>query len=162
MFQRCLEAAYEENRHLEWYLGGGGSPENQMARTVEKGHVSRRRAALARISACTCPKTLDGYFKQFLMQQSSASLRISSRSDCPHESLFKTGRNSNIYKTVIFGNEGQPLLFIWSKSSVHTNIWYFQFSSKKQKRTWSVSGLFRFDLCHLQTIRFPITRLLWL
>ena len=33
------------------------SPESQMARIVEEGHVSRRRAAPARISACTCSTT---------------------------------------------------------------------------------------------------------
>ena len=66
-----------------------------MARTVEEGHVSRRRAAAARISASTCPTTLGGYFKQFPMQQLSALLQIPSWSDCPHESPFKIGVNSN-------------------------------------------------------------------
>ena len=49
-----------------------------------------------------------------------------------------------------------------SKSSGRTGIWYFQFSSKKWKRTWCVLGLFGFNPCHLQTTRVPITRLLWL
>ena len=64
-----------------------------MARTVEEGHISRRRAAPVRISACTCPTTLGSYFKQFPMQQLSAILQIQSGSDCPHESLFKIGLN---------------------------------------------------------------------
>ena len=32
-----------------------------------------------------------------------------------------------------------------SKSSVRIGIWYFQFSSKKRKRTWCAPGLFVFD-----------------
>ena len=47
------------------------------------------------ISACKCPTTLGGYFKQFPMQQLSALLHIQSRYDCPHESLFKIVLNSN-------------------------------------------------------------------
>ena len=66
-----------------------------MARTVEEGHVGRRRATPARISAFTCPTTLGGYFKQFPMQQLPALLQIPNGSDCPHESLFKIGLNSN-------------------------------------------------------------------
>ena len=66
-----------------------------MARTVEESHVSRKRAALARMSACTCPTILGGYFNQFPMQQLSALLQIPRGSDCPHESLFKIGLNSN-------------------------------------------------------------------
>ena len=76
--------------------GGGGSPESQMARTVKEGHISRRRAAPARILSCACPTALGGYFKQFPMQQLSALLQIQSGSDCPHESLFKIGLNSNV------------------------------------------------------------------
>ena len=70
-------------------------PRESMARTVEEGHVSRRRAAPARMSACTCPTTLGSYLKQFPMQQLSALLQIPSGCDCPSESLFKIGLNSN-------------------------------------------------------------------
>ena len=38
---RFIEAAYEGNRHLAWYLGVGRSLESQMARTVEEGHFSQ-------------------------------------------------------------------------------------------------------------------------
>ena len=88
---------------LTWYmkktgishLGGGGSPESQMARTVEEGHVSCKTAASPRILVCTCTTTLTSYFEQFPMQQLSMLLQIPSRSDCPYESLFKIGLNSN-------------------------------------------------------------------
>ena len=66
-----------------------------MAWTVEEGHVSCRRAGPARISACTFLTTLSSYFKHFPMQQLSTLLQIPSGSDCPHESLFKIGLNSN-------------------------------------------------------------------
>ena len=85
--KRCLEVAYEENRHLAWYLGGRGSPESQMART------------------------LGSYFKQFPMQSLSMLLQIQSGSDCQYESLFKIGFNSSTGH-FIFGNKGQPLLLL--------------------------------------------------
>ena len=46
-------------------------------------------------AACRCPTTLGGYFKQFLMQQLLTLQQIASGSDCPHESQFKIGLNSN-------------------------------------------------------------------
>ena len=47
------------------------------------------------VITCTCPTTLNSYFTHFPMQQLSTLLQIPSRSDCPHESLFKIGLNSN-------------------------------------------------------------------
>ena len=119
-----------------------------MARTVEEGHVSRRRAAPARISACTCPTTLGGYSKQFPIQQLSALLQIPSGSDCPRESLFKIDLNSNtrhlrqrrtaitllsVSSTQSFGwnleciniwSNGQ---FIWSrKVYIRLSVWEFK------------------------------------
>ena len=47
-----------------------------------------------------------------------------------------------------------------SKSSGRTGIWYFQFSSKKWKRTWCVLGLFGLNPCHVQTTHVSITRLI--
>ena len=61
-FKDVSEMAYVENRHLAWYLGGGGSPESQTARTVEEGHVSCKRAAPERISACACPRIVARVF----------------------------------------------------------------------------------------------------
>ena len=91
---RFIEAAYEGNWNLAWYLGVGCSLESQMVRAVEEGHFSRRRSAPEGISACTCPTTLGSYLKQFPMQQLSALLQIPSGSDCPRENLFKIGLNS--------------------------------------------------------------------
>ena len=77
------------------YLGGRGTLESKMAWTLEEGHVSRRRAMPARISACSWPTTLGSHFRHFSMLQLSALLQIPSGSDRPHESLFEIGLNSN-------------------------------------------------------------------
>ena len=82
-----------------------------MARTVEEGH-SHRRAVPARISVCTCPPTLGGYFKQFSMQQLSTLLQIQSGSDCPHKSLFKIGLNPNTSQSSLATKESHYYLFI--------------------------------------------------
>ena len=76
-----------------------------------RGMCSRRRAAPARISACTCLMTLSSYFKHFPMQQLSTFLQIPSGSDFPHESLFEVCLRPQLkYKTVIFNNKGHALL----------------------------------------------------
>ena len=84
-----------------------------MGRTVEEGHISRRRAAPARISACTCPTTLGDYFNQCPMQQLSALLQIQSGSDCPHESLFKIGLNSKTSQSSSATKDNHYLLLLW-------------------------------------------------
>ena len=76
-FQRCLETAREENRHLEWYLRGEGRASKNIS-----VHMSEDTQQLLQAVSNTT----------IIL---SALLQIPSRSDCPHESLFKIGLNSN-------------------------------------------------------------------
>ena len=69
--------------------------EEAVQRVKWRGLLRKAKSAPAKLSACTCPTTLGSYFKQFQIQQLSALPQIPSGSDCPHESLFKIGLNSN-------------------------------------------------------------------